>query len=429
MSRPSNSRTNIGWPSNGSESMTSLPSMAVVRKHSAFLGLLALAVAFHFPIFGDALNPDSTTYLAVASALASRGSLQIETTLVPQHPPLMALLLTPFGLVFGFNEISVLMTFALATLYAIWRGLNDSRWLVIAAVVSSLSYMTADSVGYLFPIAGVVGLAWRFHYVRWRVFRDAWYLSAIAIFSGTVLVWTGYNVASNGTPYTDPRVVGYLDRFLGSTALDIQILLIGGFLVYFTAYLAQNLLPFLALGEARSTLKSLPSIVFRDQRIGAMALFAVLAVIVSALLSSAFVLYEPLRSLAYADTYLRYAAVVAPIICLGVGMLARRCGRTGNKWLVALAVAIIILGIQFVPQTIQRDQSRAWFEALQNDLLRRNITSAYSDIAVYLRYNGLRVAFLSVDKGYSSPTVNISASDVPPGSALLTFIYAPIRFD
>jgi 4-amino-4-deoxy-L-arabinose transferase-like glycosyltransferase len=455
--------------------------MAVVRKHSAFLGLLILAVAFHFPIFGDALNPDSTTYLAVASALASRGSLQIETTLVPQHPPLMAFLLTPFGLVFGFNEfsvhllelvafvillcltyamsrtfgssfalvpsvllsldpvlylnmsdgrsVSVLMTFALATLYAIWRGLNDSRWLVVAAVISSLSYMTADSVGYLFPIAGVVGLAWRFHYVRWRVFRDAWYLSAIAIFSGTVLVWTGHNVASNGTPYTDPRVVGYLNRLLGSTALDIQILLIGGFLVYFTAYLAQNLLPFLALGEARSTLKSLLSHVIRDQRIGAMALFAVLAVIVSALLSSAFVLYEPLRSLAYADTYLRYAAVVAPITCLGVGMLARRCGRTGNKWLVALAVAIIILGIQFVPQTIQRDQSRAWFDALQTDLLRRNITSAYSDIAVYLRYNGVRVAFMSVDKGYSSPTVNISAIDVPPGSALLTFIYAPFRFD
>ena len=110
-------------------------------------------------------------------------------------------------------------------------------------------------------------------------------------------------------------------------------------------------------------------------------------------------------------------------------MLARRCGRAGNKWLMALAVAVIILGIQFVPQTIQRDQSRAWFDALQTDLLRRNITSAYSDIAVYLRYNGVRVAFMSVDKGYSSPTVNISAIDVPPGSALLTFIYAPFRFD
>jgi hypothetical protein len=61
--------------------------------------------------------------------------------------------------------------------------------------------------------------------------------------------------------------------------------------------------------------------------------------------------------------------------------------------------------------------------------LRRNVTLAYSDIAIYLRYNTAGVLFLSVDKGYSSPTVNISASDVPLGSPLLTFIYVPSRFD
>jgi hypothetical protein len=327
------------------------------------------------------------------------------------------------------RALCILMIFALATLYAIWRGLNDSRWLLVAALTASLSYLTADSVGYLFPVAGFVGLAWRFSYVRWRVFRDRWYLSAIAIFCGTVLVWTGYNIASKGTPYTDPRVVGYLNRLLGSTLWDAQILLIGGFLVYFALYVGQNLLPFLALREARSALRFLPSQLVHDERIGAMALFVALAIFVSAVLSSAFLLYEPLRSIQSADTYLRYAAVVAPISCVGVGMIARKCGRVGKTWLPALALAVLILAIQFFPQAIQRDESRAWFDALRSDLLRRNVTLAYSDIAIYLRYNTAGVLFLSVDKGYSSPTVNISASDVPLGSPLLTFIYVPSRFD
>jgi Dolichyl-phosphate-mannose-protein mannosyltransferase len=429
-------------------SLSTMPSLAGFRKHWAFFGLLSLAIGFHLPIFGDALNPDATTYLAVAKSIVTRGSLEIETTLVPRHPPLMPLLVTPFGLTFGFNEMSVhllellafvillsltyslskgfgprfslvpsillsldpvlylnmsdgralciLMILALSTLVAIWRGLDDSRWLILAAATASLAYLTADSIGYLFPIAGIVGLGWRFYYVRWKVFQDPWYLSAMAIFSSTVFLWTGYNVASQGSIYTDPRVVGYIDRLFGATHWDIQIVLVSGLFVYFGLYLGQNLVPFLALREVRAAVRSLPSRVIRDQRIGAMALFILLTVTISALLSAAFTLYEPLRTLDYADTYLRYAAIVAPIACLGVGMLARVAGRSRKTWIVPLAVALLVLVVQFVPQAIQRDGSRAW---------------------------------LSVDKGYSTPTVNITTSDVPQDSALLTLIYVPARFD
>ena len=456
-------------------------SSSNLRRHWALVALLSLALGFHLPIFGDALNPDATTYLAVAKSIATQGSLGIETTLAPRHPPLMPLLLTPFGLALGFNDISVhileliafvvlllltyslsrgfgprvslvpslllsldpvlylnmsdgrslcvLMILALSTLLAVWRGLVDSRWLVVAAICASLAYLTADSVGYLFPIAGIAGLAWRFYYVRWQVFRDRWYLSAVAVFSSVVLVWTGYNVASQGNPYTDPRVIGYLDRLIGSTHLDIQIVMIGGFVVYFFLYLGQNFLPFLALREARSAVRSLPAKLVRDQRIGAMGLFIVLTILTSAVLSSAFTLYEPLRTLDHSDTYLRYAAVVAPIAFLGVGMLARTCSRTSKRWIAPLAVALIVLAVQFVPQAIERDDSSAWFHALQKDLSARNIETVYSDIAIYLRYNTGGVAFLSIDKGYSTPSVNITTSDVPPGSALLTLIYVPARFD
>src|SRR6267143_4177236 len=110
--------------------MTFTLSLGNLRKHWAFLGLLSLAVGFHLPIFGDALNPNATTFLAVAKSIADRGSLGIETTLVPRHPPLMPLLLTPLGLVFGFNELSVhileMVAFVILLLltYSLSRGLG-----------------------------------------------------------------------------------------------------------------------------------------------------------------------------------------------------------------------------------------------------------------------------------------------------------------
>jgi len=58
-----------------------------IRKHAPFLVLLAFAIAIHLPIFGDALYPDSTTYLEGARSLMFNGSLRIETSLVPRHPP------------------------------------------------------------------------------------------------------------------------------------------------------------------------------------------------------------------------------------------------------------------------------------------------------------------------------------------------------
>src|SRR2546422_11498619 len=113
----------------------------------------------------------------------------------------MALILAPFGLIFGLNEFAVdlfelsgfaallvlvyavsqklghpsslipctllsldpvlylnisdgralclLMGLALVTLIAVWRGLGDPRWVLIAAVGASLGYLTGDRVGYM----------------------------------------------------------------------------------------------------------------------------------------------------------------------------------------------------------------------------------------------------------------------------------------
>src|SRR5207244_11990207 len=80
---------------------------ATVLKHAPFLSLLAFASGIHLPIFGDALNPDSTTYLEASRSLVFYASLRIGISLALRHPPLMAMLLAPFGVAFGFNELAV----------------------------------------------------------------------------------------------------------------------------------------------------------------------------------------------------------------------------------------------------------------------------------------------------------------------------------
>jgi len=457
------------------------PLLPAIRRNAAFLIVVSLAASIHLPIFGDALNLDSTTYVETSRSLVSTGSLRIETGLAPRHPPLMALLLVPFGLAFGFNEFAVhffeltgfvvllalvyalsrrlghpislipciflsldpvlylnmsdgralcvLMILALATLVAIWRGLTDTRWLLVAAVGASLAYLTADSVGYVFVAGGLAGLLWRFYYVRWKVFRSGWYLAAMALFGGIVATWTSYNLVSNGSPYTDPRVVGYLNRLLLQTPLDVRIVVVGGFVVYFLVYLVQAGIPFIATRRVRRLLFSAPRLAFRDQRIGAMGLFILVTVVISAIVAAAFVLYEPLRNFDYADTYLRYAAVVVPISYVGIAMTLRASGERKGRWLAPFAVALFILIGQFVPQMIQREASSDWFVAVQTKLSRHNVTVVYSDFAIYLRYNIPGIIFVSVDKGFSTPTVNMTAEDVPFGSPLLTFIYAPTVYD
>jgi len=454
---------------------------ATVLKHAPFLSLLAFASGIHLPIFGDALNPDSTTYLEASRSLVFNASLRIETSLAPRHPPLMAMLLAPFGVAFGFNEFAVhvfelggfivlltlvyaisrnlgypfslipctlvsldpvlysnmsdgralctLMVLALVTLVAVWKGLTDTRWLLVAAVGASLAYLTADTVGYLFVAGGLVGLAWRFYYVRWAVFRNRSYLAAMSLFALVVLTWISYNVVSGGTIYTDPRVVGYLDKLLLRTHLDIGIVVVSGFVVYFLVYLGQTGISFIALRGVRRSLSSIPRLAFQDQRIGAMLIFIIVTVVISAFAAAAFVLYEPLRNLEYADTYLRYAAVVAPITYVGISRTLRASGESRRSWLAPFAVALFILIAQFVPQVFQRDASSEWFAGIQRELSRHNVTSVYSDFAIYLRYNIPGIVFISVDKGYAEASVNITAGDVPFGSPLLTFVYVPAVYD
>ncbi|HEX2021467.1 MAG TPA: glycosyltransferase family 39 protein, partial [Candidatus Thermoplasmatota archaeon] len=93
----------------------------------------------------------------------------------------------------GFSENMVLLFFAL-TMWAIVRSLKDDRYIVIAGLCAGLAYLSRSSVGYFFVIAGIGGFLWRFYYKGWALFRNLWYMGAIAVFGAIVLGWATRNV-------------------------------------------------------------------------------------------------------------------------------------------------------------------------------------------------------------------------------------------
>src|SRR5437667_3196065 len=296
-----------------------------VTRHWIFLAVLLLAVAGHSCVFGNALNPDTTSYMDETKTLLTTGSLEVGSAPYARHPPLMSLVFVPFALSFGYNEFSVhvlqlavlvgdlaalygislslgdrlrvipcvllsvdpvlylnmsegrslglLILFALMVLWGIWRGLSNSRWLVVAGVGASLSFLTADTVGFLFLAAGVAGFAWRYYYSGIKLFRDRGYLSAAAIFLATVATWTGYNLVAIGSPYTDPRVISFLSRLFVSTPVDVFVVSVGGLATYFFLYATSTTWPFLVYREGRVGLFRLPRLAFENQRVGALVLF------------------------------------------------------------------------------------------------------------------------------------------------------------
>lgn len=447
--------------------------------------MLAAAIGMHAPIFGNALNPDATTYMEVATSLRSGGPPETGTTLGPRHPPLMAILFLPFGVVLGFHEGAVhvmmiaflaldlvalyglglglglgrrfalvppillsldpvvylnmsegralapLILFTLLTLWGVRRGLDNSRWLAVAAVGAGLGFLTADSVGYLVVVAGGIGFLWRFSYVGWNVFRDRGYAVAIAIFLGFVLPWLGYNLGTRGTPFTDPRVVGYLNGLVLSTPAYITIVTVGGIAAYFLLYLAVPGLPFLARRDGWRALAAVPRGAVLDSKLGAFVLFILVDVGLASVLSSAFLLFEPYRSLVTVDTYLRHAAVVAPIAYLLVAHHTRRISGGGKAlgWAVPLGIACLLLAAQLPAKVSQGIDNRLPLDALRAELEARGLAVVYSDVAIFLRYNLPQIEFRQVDKGISSAYVNLTSSDVPIGAPLLTRIYVPPVYD
>jgi len=445
--------------------------------------VVLFAVIVHLLIFGNALNPDTTSYVDETKGLLTGGSLELAAPPFARHPPLMSLAFVPFALAFGYTEFSVhifemitlvgdlavlyllslhlgrrfgvvpclllsidpvfylnmsegrslglLILFAMVTLWGIWQGLSDSRWFVVAAVGASLGFLTADTFGYLFVAAGLLGLTWRYYYVGVRVFSDRGYISAAVLFLASVSGWSLYNMVTIGSPYTDPRVVGFLDRLLLTTPVHVFVVTVGGLASYFLLFLLAPAIPFLLFGEGRVALYRLPRQAVDDQRFGALLLFVLVAVSISAIVSAAFLLYEPLRSLASVDTYLRYVDVVAPMIYLVIGKHVHRVSldRHVVRWAAPLAIAIVILSAQMAFKDSQGQASSEPFIEIRQLIDKAGGGVVYTDVVAFVAYNLPGITFVSIYMGVSTPSVNITAADVPVGSVVLTYIYMPRIFD
>jgi uncharacterized membrane protein YgdD (TMEM256/DUF423 family) len=454
-----------------------------------FLAALLLAAAIHAPIFGNALNPDAVTALASAQNLWSHGSPEAGTLLVPRHPPAQAAGIIPFALVLGFSEPAVhafeLATF-LADLAALWflgkafaprfaimpvlffavdpivyqnmaegrglvlialfsiltlagvlKGIEDRRYLVLAGAGASLAFLTADTVGWLVLVGAGCGLVWRIRYDGIRILRDRFYLAAGGIFALTVAAWSWYNLRIIGSVYTDPRIPTYITTFALSEPTDVRATLASGYAVYFGLDLLVVTLPFLLIGSWREALRRLPRTLREDQRAGALALFVTLSVSIGALAAAALTREEPLRSLDQGDTYLRYAAVASFAVYLGLAyhlswasrLRSRRSLAMGGRLAMAGVLAVGLLAAQIGTEWVEIQGPTEAMSALRHALARDGISVAYSEVALLLRYNVPTVAFREFDLGYSTPTVTVNGSVVPPGSALVTLLYVPPHFD
>ena len=112
----------------------------------------------------------------------------------------------------GFSENMVLLFFAL-TMWAILRSLKDDKYIVLAGLFAALAYLSRASVGYFFVIAGAGGFLWRFYYLRWKLFRNYWYMIAIVIFLGVALAWAWRNVSLFGYEPQTVTLLGHTFAF------------------------------------------------------------------------------------------------------------------------------------------------------------------------------------------------------------------------
>ncbi len=132
---------------------------------------------------------------------------------------------------YGFPENMVSIFFVL-TIWAILRSLEQGEYIILAGLFAGLGYLTKSSVGYFFIVAGFSGLAWRFYYMRWLVFRDKYYLTAIVVFLSIVVAWAVRNIARFGSWETSTYV-----SFVTSNAISNPGAFVTEFFIQFGIYL------------------------------------------------------------------------------------------------------------------------------------------------------------------------------------------------
>lgn len=212
----------------------------------------------------------------------------------------------------GLSESFVAAWFAL-TIWAIVRSLERPKFIVLGGLFAAMGYLSKASMGPFFILAGFAGLAWRFYYVRWRVFTDRWYLAGAAVFASAVLLWAGRNVARHGWPnWETQRHASDAMRYLFSESP--WPLLVGESLLAATIVLGLIALPFWPGLKAAARR-------VREESTSALWLAVLTPTLVAVFFVAAFAAIEHYPSILRNNVVIRY--VVTPIVpLLWLGMRA-----------------------------------------------------------------------------------------------------------
>ncbi|MHB8603849.1 MAG: ArnT family glycosyltransferase [Thermoplasmatota archaeon] len=254
----------------------------------------------------------------------------------------------------GYTESLVAAFFAL-TIWAILKSLDDSRWIILAGLVAGLGFLTKSSMGYFFVVAGFAGLAWRFAYMRWRVFRDGHYLTAAALFLAIVVLWSARNVARFGWPHWETQKHASQALAAMWTAPGFAGALVGEFVWTFFLLFA------LATPWIREIRRAAES--WRDERTSALLMAIVTPTVIAVFFVTAFYLAEDFGSIATTLNKRYLVTSLAPILWLAYRDASfERPAATSRpeRALALVGIGILALAFAFDPTQLALTLPRIW---------------------------------------------------------------------
>lgn len=270
--------------------------------YPAYLALFYAVFGFSVAVTKVASLALSVLFLAVVYAttkdLLGRTKAWFVTAFVALEPMFF------ITSVIGYSE-SLVGLLLVATVWAVVKGLRNPRYLLLAGLLAGLGFLAKASVGYVFVIAGVAGLLWRFRYAGLKVFRDRWYLSGIAAFGVVAGSWSLRNIARYGWPNWETSA--YLESVYAYGVVHPDVLgwmlavKVPWFILIFLFYGG------LFLPELRQSLRRI-----REEQTSALWLTVGLVFLMAWLVSSFFRMVEN-QPLWWHDN-MRYVVVGAPVI-------------------------------------------------------------------------------------------------------------------
>ena len=308
------------------------------------------------------------------------------------------------------------MTFLLFTLtmWAIIRGVKEDRYIALAGLFAGLAYLVRSSLGYFFIIAGVGGFLWRFYYMRWGVFKNKWYMLAIAIFLAMVGGWGLRNLYRFGWPNWETSAVlqsTIANAFSQPFDYLLLVLLLVPYFVFIMLTYGAFWLP-----ELKSSIRRI-----RDEQTSGLWLAVFLVPFIALFVSGALSLNETQKgvSLFWRDRvrYIFYAFL--PLIWLGVRNVDFQLERPLHGLFKGIAFQLSLLGAR-IGEIVR---NRPWLGAISLILTGAALgfLAMGAWIAVFLLAAAFALCFRSPRKRLAIMLVVLLVFSVESGTAEVKF--------